>query len=460
MKKNLSILVFLAFITSGMFIACQGPDLFHPSSGSNWKAPYWNNSNKDKDAIAEARAWYNLHRDEVEFIATRTDNYRLFGDMEPNWKQTYTRKTTEFTSIESGLKTSEGIFIVSPDCQEKYKETEDKRYLVTMTRLIILKYTDKRTMIGFFMTISPSAEYLEATKFRPFYNTYAQRDKVYDGYIYYHDMQGNFVNGWKYTKGKITNAIHPQTASILPTRSYREICIPQYEYVCESEEGYVNEEGEVTVEGSCFYQYIGDHCYTVDDGDGDGGSDTGDSGSSGGGGGGGGYQPGGGSQTGGGSGTTTKTMPSYTTLSTKFNEVAKMPSADVYKKVGGNIYYNYQSAPQKYANACALRVSYALNSIAGHEIPFQIEKTISGDVNRDGVKEWYYITVENISNHLNNTYGQSKKVTREQIQGKKGIIKLTDCDWTDATGHIDVWDGSSCLSSDYPVCKTVYFWEI
>lgn len=453
MKKKLFILAFLAFEIASIFIACQGPDLFHPSEKSNWKAPYWNNSNKDKDAIAEARAWYNLHRNEVEFIATRTDSYHLFGDMEPNWKQTYTRKTTEFTSIESSLKTSEGIFIVSPDCQEKYKETGNKRYLVTMTRLIILKYTDKRTMIGFFMTISPSAEYLEKTKFRPFYSTYAKRDKVFDGFIYYHDMQGNFVNGWKYTKGKIAYAIQPRTAINLPTRSYREICVPQYEYICESEEGYVNEEGEITVEAHCDYQYIGDNCYTVDDGDTDTGEDGGSSG-------GGGYQPGGGGQTGGGSSSITKNMPSYSTLSSKFNEVAKMGSADVYQKIGGNIYNNYLSNPTLYANACALRISYALNQITGHEIAFTEGKTVSGDVDRNGTKEWYYISIINLTDYLNNTYGSAKKLSREQIQGKKGIIKLTDCNWSDATGHIDVWDGNTCLSHDYSVCQTVYFWEI
>lgn len=147
MKRELVITV-LGLAVISMFAACQSPELFHSLENSNWKIPDWNNKNKDKDAIAEARSWYNLNRDEVSFIATRSDGYRLFGDMEPYWKQTYTRKTNEFTSVESGLKTSEGIFIVSPDCQAKYKETGDKRYLITMTRLIILIYTINFSLSG------------------------------------------------------------------------------------------------------------------------------------------------------------------------------------------------------------------------------------------------------------------------------------------------------------------------
>ena len=48
------------------------------------------------------------------------------------------------------------------------------------------------------MTIMPSVEYMEQTDFKSFYNSYLKRDKNFDGYIIYHDLDGNFVNGWKY----------------------------------------------------------------------------------------------------------------------------------------------------------------------------------------------------------------------------------------------------------------------
>lgn len=263
MKKKLliSLLVFIGGIFT--FIACQGPELFGLPEGSEWKVPVWNNKNRDRDAIAEARQWYNLHREETEFMVTRGGKYSLFKDMEPAWKQCYTRKTNEFTSIESGIKALGGIYLVTPDCEQRFKTTGDKRYLVTQTRLIILKYKDGRDMIGFFMTLSPSAKYLEMTKFRPFYSTYAQREKLFDGYVYYHDMQGRFVNGWKYTDGKVTHALSPQNDSQPQTRSSTLYCIPVYEFECETE-GSVNEEGEVVIQGDCDYYLIGESCIQIE----------------------------------------------------------------------------------------------------------------------------------------------------------------------------------------------------
>lgn len=268
MKKRL--LIALLIFTGGIsiFIACQGPELFESSEENKWDVPVWNNKNRDRDAIAEARQWYNLHREETEFMVTRSGKYSLFKDMEPAWKQCYTRKTDEFTSIESGIRALGGVYLVAPDCEQRFKATGDKRYLVTQTRLIILKYKDGRDMIGFFMTLSPSAKYLETTKFRPFYSTYAQREKTFDGYIYYHDMQGRFVNGWKYTDGKATHALSLKNDSHPQTRSSSEYCVPVYEFECEQTEGEVNEEGEVVVNAECNYYYVGESCFTLETDDG------------------------------------------------------------------------------------------------------------------------------------------------------------------------------------------------
>lgn len=55
MKRELVIIV-LGLAVISMFVACQSPELFHSLENSNWKIPDWNNKNKDKDAIAEARS--------------------------------------------------------------------------------------------------------------------------------------------------------------------------------------------------------------------------------------------------------------------------------------------------------------------------------------------------------------------------------------------------------------------
>lgn len=162
---------------------------------------------------------------------------------------------------------------------------------------------------------------------------------------------------------------------------------------------------------------------------------------------------------------TTQSLPSYTTLSTKFQEVSKLTASEVCKKIGGNVYYNYQNWPDQYNNACALRISYALN-LASANIPYEAGITISGDANSDGTKEWYYYKVADLVNYLNHTYSQCESYETDntvpsEIAGRVGIICYQDCNWSDATGHIDIWDGTKSIGTDYyNNCGTVSFWEL
>lgn len=95
-----------------------------------------------------------------------------------------------------------------------------------------------------------------------------------------------------------------------------------------------------------------------------------------------------------------------------------------------------------------------------YKIPYSESKTGSGDANNDGIKEWYYYKVMDMTEYLNNTYGHYIEVSINDIQGQKGIIGLSDCGWNNSTGHLDVWDGSNCINQMYTECKTVYFWKM
>lgn len=261
MKRKILIPLFFGITIISVFIACQGIEIFDLPKSVDWNTPAWNNKNQDRDAIAEARQWYNLHREEIDAVMTRSNTRPLLGDMEPIWKQTYTRKTDEYTSVESYLRAYSGLHFVTPDAKQKFESTGDRRYLLSLTRLVQLKYQDGREMIGFFMTLSPSAKYFEATKFRSFYSTYAQRDKHYDGYVLYHDLQGRFVNGWQYTDGKITQSIKPKPDSLPLTRASLLVCLPVYEFHCEQQEGYVDEEGTPTAVSKCGEEQVGEICF-------------------------------------------------------------------------------------------------------------------------------------------------------------------------------------------------------
>lgn len=75
---------------------------------------------------------------------------------------------------------------------------------------------------------------------------------------------------------------------------------------------------------------------------------------------------------------------------------------------------------------------------------------ISGDVDRNGIKEWYFYKVSDIKNFLDSKIdGTYKKIgSMSEIAGKKGIICYGDCNWSEATSHVDVWDGNKVLWAD------------
>lgn len=128
-----------------------------------------------------------------------------------------------------------------------------------------------------------------------------------------------------------------------------------------------------------------------------------------------------------------------------------------------------------YNNACALRISYALN-FSSANIPYEANKTLSGDANNDGTNEWYYYKIADLMNYLNSTYSQCESyeveasttnaVIPSEIKGRTGIICYQECRWLEnentntATGHIDIWNGNKSLHKDVPNCGTIYFWEL
>ncbi|WP_418894678.1 hypothetical protein [Limibacterium fermenti] len=75
-------------------------------------------------------------------------------------------------------------------------------------RLVVKTELSSGAKDAFPMTIIPSVEYLELTDFKAFdNNSYIGRDKQFTGRILYHNLEGEFVNGWVYKNGRITHSL-------------------------------------------------------------------------------------------------------------------------------------------------------------------------------------------------------------------------------------------------------------
>lgn len=184
-------------------------------------------------------------------------------DMEPIWEESFRRKNGHYKTMEVLMLGSKRKSFATEDSYAKYEATQNPRYNRSLTRLIVLTDQETNRTIGFTMTIMPSANYVEQTDFKPFYNSYFKRDKNFDGYIIYHDLSGNFVNGWKYVKGKITHLVTqdvvPSSALTRSESSGHEECQEHvYKVLVETCQEYctVNEYGEDYCEvTSCSYEW-------------------------------------------------------------------------------------------------------------------------------------------------------------------------------------------------------------
>ena len=109
--------------------------------------------------------------------------------------------------------------------------------------------------------------------------------------------------------------------------------------------------------------------------------------------------------------------------------------------------YNHRLAPKE---------SYAFN-YSGKEI-----KKSDGNVSSGADKKWYLYRVNDFIKFLDANYSNKEETTNiATFQGKKGVIVFKDCGWSDATGHVDLYDGYSVEGSDYSnVAKKMYLYKI
>lgn len=282
MKNKVLIALLLAFFLVGAFIACREEFASQPKENTQVSL-----------AIERsiAKGWYEKHASQRKEIRTRANGCTVTlstVDMEPVWEESFRRKSGRYKTVEALMLGSKRKSFTTEASYEKYEVTQNPRYNRSLTRLIVLTDQETNETIGFTMTIMPSVEYVERTDFKPFYNSYFKRDKKFDGYIIYHDLDGNFVNGWKYVKGKITHLVTQDiTPSPVLTRSggsgHEECQEYVYKVLVETCQEYctVNEYGEDYCEvTSCSYEWEErdrwTECVWVEDEDsGEGGSSSG-----------------------------------------------------------------------------------------------------------------------------------------------------------------------------------------
>lgn len=146
--------------------------------------------------------------------------------------------------------------------------------------------------------------------------------------------------------------------------------------------------------------------------------------------------------------------PRYSDLWNAYAEVGLMDAASVYDLVGGDAAALRSQKPDDYANACALRMSRAFN-YGAYKIPTGTiikNKSIYRVRGGDGMP--YILRVDEMIDFLEYNWGHADLVMTRggdgAISGKKGVIVVEVSGWSDARGHVVLWDGAKTGDgSDY-----------
>jgi hypothetical protein len=148
-----------------------------------------------------------------------------------------------------------------------------------------------------------------------------------------------------------------------------------------------------------------------------------------------------------------KTLPSYYLLAWHYQPV------HVDNKQASSI----AGLKKAVSNACAVRLSYAFNHIAGHKIPAK-PPGVYGNVWK-GVNGNYILGSRGFANYMKATYGHPKVHSSDDhlasFTERCGILFYDVRIWKDAYGHIALWNGKEGYYGAYfKEAKKVSFWEM
>jgi hypothetical protein len=154
----------------------------------------------------------------------------------------------------------------------------------------------------------------------------------------------------------------------------------------------------------------------------------------------------------------TLTLPDFDTMWTQYPTGT---SHEVKALIGGNVDASWIT------NTCAIRLSRCFN-YANTPIPKGTRglNTVSGG---DGLRYAYRVR-EFRDAYMLKRYGPATVVhvnegdggpVPDAFVGRRGLICFDVRTWSDATGHLDLWDGSNAAGKAYfDVAKEIWLWDV
>jgi hypothetical protein len=199
------------------------------------------NKNQLQDAditdpnVLVAQAWYNTSYPASAAASTGTAQATQSTGAQQasaDWSKIispYWSKATAFTS-KKGLNIVEAPALKKGDMAfarnmpanlSKYDFSQSG----SLTSMLILKQGKQHA--AYAMTILGDSSYIKGDYSKLANNTYRKKDKDFTGWVLYHQLNGTFVNGWRYVNGKVTAAAHYNPGTATSTQAVQSVSTPQ-----------------------------------------------------------------------------------------------------------------------------------------------------------------------------------------------------------------------------------------
>lgn len=163
-------------------------------------------SRNDELTIEQAKAFVDIQR--VNGFSLKSgDLQKKTVDIRADWGKAKSSSNENVSVIETEIQAMGGFGFATPESMDAWKATNSGSYLCSMSRLVVIKKTKTGEIFSFIMSVVADKSYFENKHFKLWDNTYLKRDKDLSGYVLFHQLSGEFVNGWIYCDGMIANSI-------------------------------------------------------------------------------------------------------------------------------------------------------------------------------------------------------------------------------------------------------------
>lgn len=264
--KKWRILAYISVL--GMLFACADQMLLDNENPAVRQA-----KNKNQElTVSVAKQWFESNYTPVVPTRSVDGTERL---QKPYWEKAKEHNRKRYEVVETPI-LSQGVHVVMDRETATYWESGMKSDFIRNTiRMVVLRDKKKGTTRSFIMTFVGTLEYLKKTRTIG-KNSYLYRQPDFSGSVLFHELDGTFMNGWRYSEGKIVATLSAisndeQTMDTLGVQTRAEVevcyesCFPVFEDDCTYsyvETGDLESGIVLEIEENCIPKYKGDDCVT------------------------------------------------------------------------------------------------------------------------------------------------------------------------------------------------------